>query len=195
MNGNYEVVHTLLHNDGSPVRIMCNLRKDRVVSAADDRTLKVWDMNSKTLVCTMSGHSRVWIRKVIELRDGTIASAADDKTVRIWDATTGDCLQVLEGHKEPVQGVVELSDGTLLSASMGGQMNIWNLMKKGGECVSTFQLGCHISFMTDTRDGSLVTVDGTDIQLRCALLRLVFFFFLSIFFAIGVLSKFVYVFV
>ena len=56
-----------------------------VVSASDDKTLKVWDLESGQALRTLEGHSE-WVDGVAVRQDGKLAvSASWDKTLRVWD--------------------------------------------------------------------------------------------------------------
>eukprot|EP01102_Stenamoeba_stenopodia_P011774 TRINITY_DN3639_c0_g2_i2.p1 TRINITY_DN3639_c0_g2~~TRINITY_DN3639_c0_g2_i2.p1 ORF type:complete len:185 (-),score=34.30 TRINITY_DN3639_c0_g2_i2:282-836(-) len=125
---NFETLHTL-HQHTSPVNSICEMSSGAVVSASSDTTLKVWDMNSKTVIRTLTGHSHC-VNRVTELRGATtIASCSSDKKVRVWDVKTGSCIRVLKGHKSPVDELVELRDGTLLSGSYDEPIREWNVNK------------------------------------------------------------------
>jgi nucleoside phosphorylase len=62
-----------------------------VVSASDDKTLKVWELASGRALATLQGHaSRVTACAVTS--DGRhVVSASDDKTLKIWDLATYTC--------------------------------------------------------------------------------------------------------
>jgi WD40 repeat protein len=59
------------------------------VSAAEDHTLKVWDLHSGQLVHTLEGHTS-GVYGVAVTSDGRFAvSASDDKTLKIWNLRSG----------------------------------------------------------------------------------------------------------
>jgi WD40 repeat protein len=60
------------------------LRPRRLASAADDTTVRLWEVASGTQVRTLAHHT-AGVNGVAFSPDGTLlASAADDKTVRLW---------------------------------------------------------------------------------------------------------------
>lgn len=132
-----ETMHTLCGHSDS-VLCMCEMSNGYVVSGSVDKTLKVWDMKSKTMVHSLKGHLH-WVKHVIELRDSnTIASASYYELIRIWDVSTGKCLRGLkDSYTNATRGLVELSDGTILSGCIGGEVQCWN---SKGECLPSSKL-------------------------------------------------------
>jgi WD40 repeat protein len=65
---------------------------DKFVSASEDATIKIWNLNSGSLINTLTGHNKS-INSVAIAPDGkTIISASDDKTLKIWNLETGEEL-------------------------------------------------------------------------------------------------------
>ena len=61
------------------------------VTASDDRTLKVWDLESGQVLSTLYGHSG-WVNGVALAPDGKRAvSVSDDHTLKVWDLEGGGC--------------------------------------------------------------------------------------------------------
>ena len=61
----------------------------KIVSGSGDKTVRVWDAVTGTLINTLQGHSE-YVSAVAYSPDGTkIVSGSWDKTVRVWDAVTG----------------------------------------------------------------------------------------------------------
>ncbi|KAH6985563.1 hypothetical protein EDB80DRAFT_231562 [Ilyonectria destructans] len=68
----------------------------RLASASDDKTIKVWDAATGHCQATLEGHGD-WIRSVAFSPDGKrLASASYDHTVKVWDAATGHCQATLD---------------------------------------------------------------------------------------------------
>ena len=70
----------------------------RAVSASDDKTLKVWDLETGRELRTLEGHSD-GVTGVAVSPDGRRAvSASYDNTLKVWDLESGRELRTLEGH-------------------------------------------------------------------------------------------------
>jgi WD40 repeat protein/serine/threonine protein kinase/tetratricopeptide (TPR) repeat protein len=99
----------------------------RLVSASDDKTARVWDMQTGKQLACFRGHSQP-LRYAKFSPDGQrIASTSADKTVKIWDAVTGDELRTLVGHTGGCFGVAFSRDGRrIASGSDDGTVKIWD---------------------------------------------------------------------
>ena len=68
-----------------------------LLSVSDDRTMRLWDVNSDTAPQQFRGHSEP-IDVVEWSPDGRLLLTADLATVRLWDAAAGQELYQLPGH-------------------------------------------------------------------------------------------------
>src|SRR5436305_1446927 len=69
-----------------------------LVSASDDMTIKLWDVQTGKEQSTLKGHTDrvMW---VAYSPDGkTLASASGDNTIKLWDVATGKEQATLKGH-------------------------------------------------------------------------------------------------
>ena len=109
----------------------------RAVSASEDNTLKVWDLDTGAELRTLAGHSDS-VRGVAVSPDGRRAvSASYDKTLKVWDLETGGELRTLAGHSNWVNGVAVSPDGRrAVSASWDNTLKVWDL--ETGASIATF---------------------------------------------------------
>ncbi len=107
-----------------------------MVSASDDGTLKVWEVETGRELATLEGHRRsVWGCAVTA--DGRrVVSASEDRTLKVWEVETGRKLATLEGHRRPVTGCAVTADGRrVVSASEDGTLKVWEV--ETGRCIHT----------------------------------------------------------
>jgi len=97
-----------------------------IVSASEDRTLKIWDVATGTERATFRGHGGP-VNGCAVSPDGTwIVSASEDTTLRIWDAATGSERAALNRHTGRVYDCAMSPDGTwIVSASKDNTLRIW----------------------------------------------------------------------
>ncbi len=125
-----------------------------VVSASDDKTLKVWDLATGHELLTFSGHSESVIACAVT-PDGTrMISASWDDTLKVWDLNSGHELLTFLGHSKGVTACVVTPDGTrMVSASDDKTLKVWDLAT-GHELLT-------LSGHSDWVDACVVTADGT----------------------------------
>jgi WD40 repeat protein len=101
-----------------------------VASGGDDKMVKLWSLNDRKELDSMSGHTEKVYSVAFHPNGEILASASKDKTVKLWSVQTGEILSTLQGHKDKVLCVTFSRDGKLL-ASAGGENDktviLWNL--------------------------------------------------------------------
>ena len=75
---------------------------ERVLSGGEDRTIKLWDVATGSLLRTFPGHPNGVVTAVAFSPDGMqVFSGASDKHVTIWDAMTGQAVRTLGKSYQP----------------------------------------------------------------------------------------------
>jgi WD40 repeat protein len=122
------LVRTLAGHSGPAWAVAFSPDGRRAVSACDDRTLKVWDLETGRELRTLAGHSS-FVSGVAVSPDGRRAvSTSDDHTLKVWDLETGRELRTLAGHSGGVNGVAVSPDGRrAVSASDDHTLKVWDL--------------------------------------------------------------------
>jgi len=102
-----------------------------IASGSDDRTVKLWDVNSNgSLINTFTDHTGM-VSDVKFHPDGTcLASCGSDKKIKIFDVRSYRLLQHYDAHTDLINSISFHPQGTyLLSTSNDGTLKIWDLRK------------------------------------------------------------------
>ena len=75
------------------------------LSASDDKTLKVWDLETGAEIGTLAGHSGSVNGVAVTPDGGHAVSASWDKTLKVWNLESGVALHTLAGHSNWVTSV------------------------------------------------------------------------------------------
>lgn len=109
-----------------------------LASGSEDRTIKLWDMETGSCLQTLTGHSE-WVKSVAFSPDGQmLASGSFDHTLKLWDWQTGNCLKTLRGHASTVTMVAFSPNGEqVVSSSYDQTLKLWHI--SSGQCLRTLQ--------------------------------------------------------
>lgn len=131
------------------------------VSASADRTLRVWDLETKECTTTLIGHSGP-VDHVAITRDGNwIISGSRDKTVRIWNLESGKLRLVLKGHDDAISGLTIIPNGLLaITSSFDKTMRFWDLTN--GTCEESIELPVYPVNIAITSDLKRVILSSDD---------------------------------
>ena len=98
-----------------------------LVSTGADQSLRVWDMESGTLIRSMNQHTKpVNALELRPIRDGLpmVASAARDRTIRFWQPTIGRMVRYIRLDSEPLN-IAWTNDGDrVLATCVDGRVRI-----------------------------------------------------------------------
>ncbi|XP_035010282.2 coatomer subunit beta'-like [Hippoglossus stenolepis] len=102
---------------------------NQFASASLDRTIKVWQLGSRTPNFTLEGHEK-GVNCIDYYSGGDkpyLISGADDCLVKIWDYQNKTCVQTLEGHAQNVTCVC-FHPGLpiILTGSEDGTVRVWH---------------------------------------------------------------------
>jgi len=94
-----------------------------VCSSSEDRTVRVWDLNTGAQRFMLTGHtSRV---DLLELSASHLVSASADSTLRVWDPDTGEMKHTLAAHTGPIT-CFQHGESKVLTGSKG-TIKMWDL--------------------------------------------------------------------
>ncbi|KAK3179299.1 U3 small nucleolar RNA-associated protein 15 [Lecanicillium sp. MT-2017a] len=102
-----------------------------LLSASDDKTVRLWDLPSNEPTTTFSGHSD-YVRCANFLpgsMSNMLVSGSYDSAVKLWDPRTGSGSAVMTfKHAAPVEDVLALPSGTTVLAAAGSSVSVLDLV-------------------------------------------------------------------
>ncbi|MCP4204905.1 MAG: hypothetical protein GY769_23600, partial [bacterium] len=139
---------------------------ERILSASDDKTIRIWEARSGRHLSTLTGHSGL-VMSVFAMGDGRRAlSGSSDKTIKLWDLDSQRCLTTLDGHSGEIWSVAVAHDGKrAVSGSDSGLLKYWDL--ETGESLATLKGHLwSIKSVQITPDGRQTVSGSQDTTLR-----------------------------
>ena len=101
-----------------------------LMSASDDRTVRLWDLPSQDSVTTFIGHHD-YVRSAAFMpgqASSLLASGSYDQTVKIWDPRAPSAAAMTFKHAAPVEDVLPMPSGTSVLAAADNQISVLDLV-------------------------------------------------------------------
>ncbi|WPD24270.1 MAG: trypsin-like peptidase domain-containing protein [Candidatus Electrothrix scaldis] len=121
---------------GNVTSVSFSLDGKKLVSGSDDKTVRVWDIETGQELTVFRGHVQP-VTSASFSPDGKLAASGagfgwgyhdGEGTIRLWNVMSGKELAVLHGHSESVWSISFSPDGKLLSSgSTDTTIRIWNI--------------------------------------------------------------------
>ncbi|KAA8542690.1 hypothetical protein F0562_023811 [Nyssa sinensis] len=126
---------------GHDAQVSCvrMLSGERVLTAAHDGTVKMWDVRTDTCVATVGRCSSAVLCMEYDDSTGILAAAGRDSVANIWDIRAGRQMRKLLGHTKWIRSIRMVGD-TLISGSDDWTARIWSVTQ--GTCDAV--LACHV---------------------------------------------------
>ncbi|MCW5317995.1 TIR domain-containing protein [Nostoc sp. KVJ3] len=159
---NYKSFTELTGHSTGVCSVAISLDGQIIASGSKDRTIKLWNLETKLEIRTLSGHS-FWVRAVTFSPDGKIlVSCSDDKSIKLWNWKTGKEIGTLTGHSKEVTTVAISPNGeTLASGSDDKTIKLWSLKTKQEICTLSGHSG-YVQSIAFSPDGQTLVSGSTD---------------------------------
>jgi WD40 repeat protein len=160
------LLRTLVGHSGWATGVSVSPDGRQALSASEDGTLKLWDLETGRELRTLAGHS-VWVTGVAMSADGRRAvSASVDQTLKVWNLATGRGLHTLAGHSDRVNGVALSGDGRrAVSASQDHTLKVWDV-ETGRQLVTLTGHSDAVNSVAISRDGRRAVSASEDKTLK-----------------------------
>ncbi|MEM1240310.1 MAG: NB-ARC domain-containing protein [Cyanobacteria bacterium P01_H01_bin.26] len=118
---------------------------DYLVSAAEDQTLRFWDLTKGVCFKIVEAHDESIWSVTFSHGGHLVATGSYDHTAKLWNFDTGDCIATLQEHTDQVFSVTfSPDDRWVATTSSDGSIKIWDV--DTGQCLKT--LVGHKSFVS-----------------------------------------------
>ncbi|KAK5654060.1 hypothetical protein OQA88_7739 [Cercophora sp. LCS_1] len=114
-----------LRNLAAAAKVEFSLDGRLLISASDDRTVRVWDVETGTTQRVFRGHSD-WVMAVGSSSKGLVASGSDDCHVRIWDLFTGQPIMDRYVERRVLSVRFSSDSSKLMVLTSGRTVHLWN---------------------------------------------------------------------
>lgn len=101
-----------------------------LMSASDDRTVRLWDLPSSESTHTFNGHQD-YVRSGAFMPGqaaSLLVSGSYDQTVRLWDPRSPGSAVMTFKHAAPVEDVLPMPSGTTILAAADNQISVLDLV-------------------------------------------------------------------
>lgn len=116
-----------LNGHSRSVAALCFLSGQKIlVSAGDDQSLRVWDLQKGVLIRSLNQHTKVVHDLALRPSDGglpMIASASGDRTIRFWQPTIGRMVRYVRLESEPLC-IAWLDSDHVVAGCVDGQVRV-----------------------------------------------------------------------
>ena len=118
-----------------------------IASGADDKTIKIREVETGREVRTLVGHEASVVNVVYSPDGKYIASGSTDFIVKIWEMASGKCIKTLT--EQYYKSICYSPDGRYL-VTCNGTINIWEIAT--GKCIKTLydeNFNCVVAYSPD----------------------------------------------
>ena len=135
-----------------------------LVSGSEDKTVKLWDVQTGGVVRTFHGHTNGVLSVSISTDHTRIASGSADETICLWDIQTGDCHCIIQQQDAVYYVNFSPTDPQHIFSISGDKVWQWDV---NGHQISPTYNGSHIALSSDHAQFALcyenfVTVHNSD---------------------------------
>ena len=97
---------------------LCSLPYNILASGSEDKTIKIWDIEDRSIISTLYGH-KDRVSALCGVGEHDLVSGSKDKYLIVWTDYTAESSNYshfeLTGHKSMIMGIIALNDKDIVS--------------------------------------------------------------------------------
>jgi WD40 repeat protein len=154
-----------IKDQGGWVRAVVFLSDRQIITAGQDKNIKIIDIATGKVVKTLSGHTNLINNLAISPASDLLVSGSYDSKVNLWQISTGKLLRSLTDHTDRIWGLAISPDGKqVVSASRDKTVRIWDV--KTGKSLKILDHPSGVTCVLVTPDGKRVISGSSDNLIR-----------------------------
>lgn len=132
-------------------------------SGSSDKTIVLWNLQTRKPDRTLNGHSRSVRRLTFSPVGQRLASGSSDGTIKLWNLETGESTHTLTQHSDWISSIAFSPDGQLLASGSGDKTIIlWDLKTEELNQVVLLGHSYHVYSVAFSPDGQTLVSGGGD---------------------------------
>ena len=153
----WQCTRTLDAHDQCVAAIAISPDGKRFASASFDRTIKLWHLDTATLLGTFTGHLEPVLSLAFSPDGTTLVSGSIDDTIKLWDLSGDSAVRTLAEHSDSIlsHAVAISPDGqAIVSGSDDNTVKIWQL--SSGRLIRTLRESRAVTSVAISPNGRIV---------------------------------------
>ena len=112
------------HKEG--IKCLCPISNRILVSGSKDNTIKIWNIEDRSIMSTLSGH-KGGVYALCYVKEGVLVSGSEDESLIIWskstpESSTYSLKQTLTGPTSGIRGIIRLNNREIVSGETNGDL-------------------------------------------------------------------------
>ena len=113
-----------------PIQCLCTISNKILASGSRDSTIKIWNIEDRSIMSTLSGHSRR-VNALCSVKPGVLVAGYWDDLI-IWSQSTPESSTyshrlISTGHRPYIRGIIRLSNSVIVSGTCTGALMMWDI--------------------------------------------------------------------
>lgn len=153
-----------------PYSLSFHPRRNHLAVGYDNGSLGIWDLETKTEVRVLTGHSSSWVTAVGYSHDGALLASGDSEgLVLLRDARTRRVLRKGKSSGSIFSAIFTPGDKTLVTAGMAKRIDLWRLADWSRSSIP--EDGSAVDGVAVSADGTLLACDSAGASIKIWALR------------------------